>query len=87
MDPRVATCVQSAAKKFEELGATVEEVSIPRHKIAPQIFWESLRLSSTMAVRGFQSGRRQMYFPDLIEKMFPITQEKADLVSAAALRT
>lgn len=31
MDPRVATCVEAAAKKFEQLGAEVVEVSVPGH--------------------------------------------------------
>jgi len=38
LDPRVAEKVKESAKLFESLGATVEEVSIPLHTIAPTIW-------------------------------------------------
>lgn len=37
MDPRVFECVKNAAKKFEELGAEVHEISIPSHLTAPLV--------------------------------------------------
>ena len=37
-DERVSAAVKKAAQKFEELGATVEEVSIPMHSLAPEIW-------------------------------------------------
>lgn len=38
LDPRVANKVKEAAGLFKELGAVVEEVSIPLHAIAPTIW-------------------------------------------------
>lgn len=37
MDPRVFECVKNAAKKFEELGAEVYEISVPSHLVAPLV--------------------------------------------------
>lgn len=37
MDPRVVACVRAAAKRFQELGAEVIEVSVPGHTQAPLI--------------------------------------------------
>lgn len=37
MDPRVMECVKNAAKKFKELGAIVEEISVPSHLSAALI--------------------------------------------------
>jgi Asp-tRNA(Asn)/Glu-tRNA(Gln) amidotransferase A subunit family amidase len=86
MDPRVAESVKAAASKFAELGATVEEVSIPRHKLAPSIWVAGMRLSSSLSLKGYQSGRRQLFLNDLQEKKFPLTQEKADDVSVRRYR-
>ena len=36
-DPRVAACVRAAAKRFEDLGAEVVEVSVPGHAQAPTV--------------------------------------------------
>ena len=45
LDPRVASKIKDAAQLFVELGATVEEVSIPLHAIAPTIWMVSVGLS------------------------------------------
>lgn len=37
LDPRIVECVRAAAKKFQELGAEVIDVSVPGHTIAPLI--------------------------------------------------
>lgn len=38
LDPRVGKKVREAADLFESLGAVVEEVSVPLHKIAPTVW-------------------------------------------------
>ncbi len=37
IDPRVVSCIRAAAKRFEELGAEVTEVSVPEHTQTPII--------------------------------------------------
>lgn len=44
-DPRVSELVKKAAKEWESLGATIGEVSVPMHAIAPEI-WAVSFLSS-----------------------------------------
>ncbi len=45
LDTRVASKIKDAAQLFVELGATLEEVSIPLHSIAPTIWMVSVCLS------------------------------------------
>ena len=54
MDPRVAACVRAAAKRFEELGAEVIEVSVPGHAQAPLI-GRAFRFAS-LIVTGICNG-------------------------------
>jgi hypothetical protein len=49
--------------------------------MAPSIWVAGMRLSSSVALKGYQSGRRQLYLNDLKEKMFPMDQAQADAVS------
>lgn len=37
MDARVFECIKNAAKRFEELGAEVQEISVPNHLVAPLV--------------------------------------------------
>lgn len=38
MDPRVRACFLAATEKFKQLGASVEEVSIPMHKAGAAVW-------------------------------------------------
>ncbi|GBE87908.1 Glutamyl-tRNA amidotransferase subunit A [Sparassis crispa] len=75
MDPRLLACVESAAKKFGELGAEVVEVSVPGHLKAPLI-GRVQRFSQSNNLLGRASGTRQLYLTDFIEKLLPWSQEK-----------
>ncbi|ORY30836.1 amidase signature domain-containing protein [Naematelia encephala] len=86
-DPRVSAHVVAAAKKLEELGATVEEVSIPIHKEAPEIWAVIGRLSAAQTLMGRNTGRRTLALNDLTDKMMPLTQEKFDRMFVSGVNT
>lgn len=75
MDPAVESKFRAATKVFEELGATVEEVSVPMHIIAPAIFGVCSKQGGAIGRAGHASGRRQVMLPDLYDKMLPYTAE------------
>jgi amidase len=77
-DQRVSEVVIKAAKALEALGAVVEEVSVPMHKDAPEIWAVIGRMSATSSLLGQGSGRRQLYLNDLTDKYLPLTQDKWD---------
>ncbi|KAI5477157.1 hypothetical protein MNV49_006813 [Pseudohyphozyma bogoriensis] len=77
-DPRVSAQVVKAANKLKAQGAVVEEVSIPGHLIAPELFLVNVRLSATNVFTGKATGRRGYYMNDLASKILPLTQEKLD---------
>ncbi|KAF8916103.1 amidase signature domain-containing protein [Mucidula mucida] len=77
-DPRVSELIVKAAKQYEALGATVEEVSIPGHVLAPDLWMVVSRLSATEYMLGRGSGRRGLVMNDLSAKHLPWTQEKFD---------
>jgi len=70
-----------AVKVFEELGAVVEEVSVPIHTIAPAIFSVASRQGGALGRDGKSTGRRQVMLTDLYEKMLPHTAESIEKVS------
>ncbi|WVQ85193.1 hypothetical protein IAT38_007358 [Cryptococcus sp. DSM 104549] len=78
-DKRVSDLVVKAAKQLEALGASVvEEVKVPFHKEAPNIWAVIGRLSAENTLMGRTCGRRILCLNDLTEKMVPITQKSAD---------
>lgn len=83
MEPRVAACVRAAAKRFEEIGAEVVEVSVPGHAQGG-VLGRAQRIISNNLL-GRSSGTRQMYMTDLVEKMLPWTQDKFENVSISVL--
>jgi amidase len=85
LDPGVDAKFHAAASVFAELGARVEEVSVPMHTIAPAIFGAASRQGGTMGRDGRASGRRQVMLTDLYEKMLPCTAATMDKVSSANL--
>lgn len=58
VDVRVRDHVLMAAQKFESLGATVEEVSIPLHLQGPSIWTLQQRMSGSSGLLGQATGRR-----------------------------
>ncbi len=62
--------VLSSARKFESLGATVEEVSIPEHRLAPAI-WTPIGTGGLAATMmwgdGYGTGRSDLYPVSLMD--------------------
>ncbi|ETS80588.1 hypothetical protein PFICI_08117 [Pestalotiopsis fici W106-1] len=58
----------AAAKEFEKLGATVEEVSVPLHESARTIYSVMSKMGNHMGMLGRATGRRQVMMTDLFEK-------------------
>lgn len=77
MDPSVFECVVRAARKFEDLGAEVVEVSVPGH-VQASLIGRAQRFSQANNMLGRASGTRQLYLTDFVEKVLPWTQEKFD---------
>ena len=78
-DDNTLKTVRAAAEKYRELGATVEEVSVPLHSQGLMIWVFATRTASLQtAVFNHPVGRRQVYMTDLWEKMVPVTQEGFD---------
>ncbi|KAK7937703.1 amidase signature enzyme [Apiospora aurea] len=77
-DPRVSELVVKAANMLETLGCVVEEVRVPMHTNAPDIWAVSSRLSVYKSLVGEGGGRRGHCMNDLSEKVLPIDQAKYD---------
>ncbi|KAF7361366.1 Amidase signature domain-containing protein [Mycena sanguinolenta] len=67
---------RNAIAKFGELDATVEEVSVPLHLLAPQISHILNRFGSSQTRQGRQVSRRGWYINEFWEKLLPWTQDK-----------
>ncbi|KAF2089299.1 putative amidase [Saccharata proteae CBS 121410] len=78
VDPKMRSTVISAAQKFAELGAIVEEVSIPDHLLGTAIWTVEQRVSGCLSMMGRAAGRRGMGLTGLEKEKLPWTQEKFD---------
>ena len=78
LDKDVKDLVLSAANKFKDLGATVEEVSVPMHPLGIAIWTIQQRISGYLALQGHQTGRHSYGLTGLEEAKLPWTQEKFD---------
>ncbi|KAJ6558118.1 amidase signature domain-containing protein [Mycena capillaripes] len=78
LDPAVNDKCRSAIAKFTELGATVEEVSIPLHLLTAQITHIVNKFASSQTRQGRQVSRKGLYVNDYWEKLLPWTQDKFD---------
>ncbi|WRT63404.1 uncharacterized protein IL334_000309 [Kwoniella shivajii] len=86
-DSRVSDMVIKAAKQLEELGAVVEEVSIPDHILAPDLWAVIGRLGATKSLLGESNGRRGLAMNDLTEKLLPLTGDKIDKMFCSGTNT
>ncbi|KAI1247521.1 hypothetical protein MGN70_011411 [Eutypa lata] len=76
--PKVRDLVLSAAKNFEQLGATVKEVSVPSHLDGPLIWTIQQRVSGAAGVLGQAHGRRGLYLTEFEQARLPWTAENFD---------
>ncbi|THY23334.1 putative amidase, partial [Aureobasidium pullulans] len=72
----VKDLVLSAANKFKDLGATVEEVSVPMHPLGSAIWTIQQRISGYLALQGHQTGRHGYGLTGLEAAKLPWTQER-----------
>lgn len=78
LDPEVKAMVLAAAHKFTELGAVVEEVSIPTHPLGNAFWTIQQRVSGYLALMGQQHGRHGYGLTGLETAKVPWTQDKFD---------
>jgi amidase len=78
VEPAMKETVLSAAMRFKELGATVEEVSVPDHNLGTAIWTMQQRVSGCLTLLGLAHGRRGAGLTDLEAARLPWTQEKFD---------
>ncbi|KAF5311550.1 hypothetical protein D9758_017935 [Tetrapyrgos nigripes] len=68
-DPRVSKKVREAAEKFKNLGALVEEVSVPLHSTSPTLWHCVVRRGCVPNFFGGTTGRQGFYMNQLTTKM------------------
>jgi len=68
-DPRVGKKVREAAHKWEQLGATVEEVAIPMHTLGPVLWVCISRMGSFPVIWDGMSNRSDFSMVELSKKM------------------
>lgn len=85
VNEHVKALVLDAARSFEDLGATVQEVSLPSHLEGPAIWTIQQRIAGTLGMMGYAHGRRglsstayeatrQPWTSDTFQKLFPSTK-------------
>jgi amidase len=85
VNSKVKDVVLDAARSFERLGATVEQVSLPLHLEGPAIWTIQQRIAGTLGMMGHAHGRRglfstkyeaarQPWTNQTFQKLFPSTK-------------
>ncbi|TLD18006.1 hypothetical protein PspLS_10453 [Pyricularia sp. CBS 133598] len=75
MRPEVAAMVLAAAHKLEQLGAIVEQVSVPLHLEGPSIWTIQQRIAGYLAVMGKATGRRGLGLTEFEQARLPWTDD------------
>lgn len=75
VDPAVKKTVQDAIQKFAELGASIEELSIPEHLNGPAIWTIQQRIAGSQNLLGHATGRRALYMTEMERERLPWTNE------------
>ncbi|KAK5789343.1 hypothetical protein VI817_008467 [Penicillium citrinum] len=75
VDPTVRESVFTAAKKFESLGATVEEVSLPDHLHGPALWTILSRIAGAQTLLGQNTGRRGLCMMEAEMNRLPWSNE------------
>ncbi|KAF5502898.1 Amidase [Colletotrichum fructicola] len=78
VEPRVKACVEAAIQGLRDLGATVEEVSVPFHSQGAAVWTAISKAGGYLAKRNLNFGRRGHVMTDLTEKFQNLTQEQWD---------
>lgn len=83
VDPTVRATVMNAARKFADLGATVEEVSLPDHLNGPAVWTIQSRVAGSMNLLGQAHGRRSLGLTELERERLPWTKESFERAFAS----
>lgn len=75
VDPAVKAVVRAAVHNFEQLGATVEEVSVPEHLDGPAVWTIQQRISGSLGILGKAHGRRNLHLTEFEEARLPLTTD------------
>lgn len=75
MQPEVREMVLNAVRKFEQLGASVQEVSVPTHMEGPAVWTIQQRISGALTILGQAHGRRGLYLTEFEHARLPWTTE------------
>ncbi|KAJ6070504.1 hypothetical protein N7467_011823 [Penicillium canescens] len=75
VDPNVKNLVLTATRKFKDLGATIEEVSLPDHYHGPAIWTIQQRIAGAQTLLGQNTGRRGLYMTDMERARLPWTDD------------
>ncbi|KAJ5104564.1 Amidase [Penicillium alfredii] len=73
VDEAVKQVVLTAVKKFKDLGATIEEVSLPDHLHGPAIWTIQQRIAGAQTLLGQNTGRRGLYMTEMEHARLPWT--------------
>jgi amidase len=79
--------VSSSAYKLQQLGSTVEEVSMPVHETGRNISMAIRRLGASLVLAGKASERKRYTLTTFLNKLVPIMQEKWDKTPPAVKST
>ncbi|SPO00095.1 probable amidase [Cephalotrichum gorgonifer] len=71
----VKAVVRAAVDRFEQLGATVEEVSVPDHLEGPAVWTIQQRISGSLGILGKAHDGRGLYLTEFEEARLPWTTE------------
>lgn len=87
MNPDVLERFKNAVNIFQQLGAHVQEISIPLHSNSQSLYSVVSKMGNHMGMMGKATGRRQVMLTDLFEKKaIPYCPETVDKVSASTQR-
>ncbi|KXG49701.1 Amidase [Penicillium griseofulvum] len=75
VDPCIKGAVLTAAQKFKDLGATIEEVSLPEHLHGPAIWTIQQRIAGAQTLLGQNTGRRGLYMTEMERARLPWTDD------------
>lgn len=75
VSPSVKHSVLTAVKKFKEIGATIEEISLPDHLHGPAIWTIQQRIAGAQTLLGQNTGRRGLYTTEMEQARLPWADE------------
>ncbi|CAG8919297.1 unnamed protein product [Penicillium salamii] len=75
VSPAVRETVLNAVQKYKDLGATVEEVSLPDHLQGPAIWTTQQRIAGAQTLLGQNTGRRGLCMTDMERARLPWTDD------------